>query len=63
MLDFAESVLKEIRKLRQSSEEMVLHGAIQDMERYRFVMGRLEALKLVEESVKELLKRRTEDQF
>jgi|DEB19_MinimDraft_3_1074340.scaffolds.fasta_scaffold288204_2 hypothetical protein len=63
MLDFAESVLKEIRKLRQSSEEMVLHGAIQDMERYRFVMGRLEALKLVEESVKELLKRRTDDQF
>ncbi len=63
MLDFAESVLKEIRKLRQSSEEMVLHGAIQDMERYRFVMGRLEALKLVEESVKELLKRRTDDPF
>jgi hypothetical protein len=63
MLDFAESVLKEIRKLRQSSEEMVLHGAIQDMERYRFVMGRLEALKLVEESVKELLKRRTDEQF
>jgi hypothetical protein len=63
MLDFAESVLKEIRKLRQSSEEMVLHGAIQDMERYRFVMGRLEALKLVEESVKELLKKRTDEQF
>ena len=63
MLNFAEHILKEIRKLRQSSEEMVLHGAIQDMERYRFVMGRLEALKLVEESVKELLKRRTEDQF
>jgi hypothetical protein len=63
MLDFAESVLKEIRKLRQSSEEMVLHGSIPDMERYRFVMGRLEALKLVEESVKELLKKRTDENF
>ena len=61
MLDFAESVLKEIRKLRQSSEEMVLHGAIQDMERYRFVMGRLEALKLVEESVKALVKKHAGD--
>jgi len=61
MLDFAESVLKEIRKLRQSSEEMVLHGAIQDMERYRFMMGRLEGLKLVEDSVKRLLKSRTDD--
>jgi hypothetical protein len=31
------------------------------MERYRFMMGRLEGLKLVEETVKELLKKRTQD--
>lgn len=61
MLDFAEAVLKELRKLRQSSEEIILNGTIADMERYRFMMGRLEGLKLVEETVKELLKKRTQD--
>jgi len=61
MLEFAEAVLREIRKLRESSEEIVLNGTIADMERYRFMMGRLEGLKLVEVTVKELLKARTED--
>jgi len=63
MLEFAESVLREIRKLRQSAEDIVLNGSIPDMERYRYMMGRLEGLKLVEESVKELLKKRTDDQL
>ena len=49
MLEFAEAVLKEIRKLRESSESIVLNGSIADMERYRFMMGRLEGLKLVED--------------
>ncbi|MGA1296814.1 MAG: hypothetical protein ACO3X1_16025 [Burkholderiaceae bacterium] len=61
MLEFAESVLREIRKLRESAEDIVLSGSIADMERYRFMMGRLEGLKLVEETVKELLKKRTQD--
>ena len=61
MLEFAESVLREIRKLREGAEDIVLSGSIADMERYRFIMGRLEGLKLVEETVKELLKKRTED--
>ena len=61
MLEFAEAVLKEIRNLRQSSEEIVLNGTIADMERYRFMMGRIEGLKLVEESVRALLKSRTDD--
>jgi 23S rRNA A1618 N6-methylase RlmF len=61
MLEFADLVLKEIRKLRQSSEEIILNGTIADMERYRFMMGRLEGLKLAEESVKSLLKARTDD--
>ena len=61
MLEFAEAVLKEIRNLRQSSEEIVLNGAITDIERYRYMMGRLEGLKLVEESVRALLKSRTDD--
>ena len=61
MLEFAEAVLKEIRKLQQQSEQIVLNGTISDMERYRFMMGRLEGLKMVEDSVKGLLKKVTED--
>lgn len=61
MLEFAEAVLKEIRNLREASEDIVLNGTIADMERYRFMMGRLEGLKLVEESVRALLKSRTDD--
>jgi hypothetical protein len=57
MLEFAEDVLREIRKLQQSSQEIVLNGTISDMERYRFMMGRLEGLKMVEGAVKELLDR------
>ena len=49
MLEFADAVLKDIRKLRQSSEEIILNGTIADMERYRYMMGRLEGLKLAEE--------------
>jgi hypothetical protein len=62
MLEFAEAILKEIRKHRQQAQEIVLSGGISDMERYRFMMGRLEGLSLVEDSVKELLKKATGDE-
>jgi hypothetical protein len=62
MLEFAEAVLKEIRKLIADSETIVLNGTISDMERYRFMMGRLEGLGMVERSVRELIKRRTPDE-
>jgi len=61
MLEFAEAVLKEVRKLQQQSEQIVLNGTIADIERYRFMMGRLEGLKMVEDSVKALLKKHTDD--
>jgi 23S rRNA A1618 N6-methylase RlmF len=61
MLEFAEAVLREIRKLQQQSEQIVLNGTIADMERYRFMMGRLEGLKMVEDSVKSLLRKITDD--
>jgi hypothetical protein len=61
MLEFAEAVLKEIRKLQGQSEQIVLSGTISDMERYRFMMGRLEGLKMVEESVKALVKKHAGD--
>jgi hypothetical protein len=63
MLEFAEAVLKEIRKLQEQSRQIVLNGTITDMERYRYMMGRLEGLRMVEESVKELLKKITDDDF
>ena len=61
MLEFAEAVLREIRKLQDQSKQIVLNGTIADMERYRFMMGRLEGLRMVEDSVKELLKKITDD--
>lgn len=61
MLEFAEAVLKEIRKLQDQSKQIVLNGTITDMERYRFMMGRLEGLRMVEDSVKELLQKVTDD--
>jgi hypothetical protein len=61
MLEFAEAVLREIRKLQDQSKMIVLNGTITDMERYRFMMGRLEGLRMVEDSVKELLKKITDD--
>jgi hypothetical protein len=63
MLEFAELILKEIRKLQHDSEAIVLNGTISDMERYRFMMGRLEGLKLVEQVVKDLNDRFTKNDF
>jgi len=62
MLEFAEEILKEIRKHRQQAQDIVLSGGIADMERYRFMMGRLEGLSLVEESVRVLVKNATGDE-
>lgn len=53
MLEYAEKLLKEVRKLQSDSEEIVLNGTINNMERYRFMMGRLEGLKMVEDMIKE----------
>lgn len=61
MLQFAESVLKDIRKLQEDSESIVLNGTIKDMERYRFLMGRLEGIKLVEQIIRERVGKHSED--
>lgn len=60
MLEFAEAVLKEVRKLQGQSEQIVLSGTITDMERYRFMMGRIEGLKMVEDSVRALVRKHGE---
>jgi len=56
MLEFAETMLKEIRRLQEDSEAIVLNGTIANMERYRFMMGRLEGLKMTEDLVKNMIK-------
>ena len=61
MLEFAESVLKDIRKLQIDSEAIVLNGTIKDMERYRFLMGRLEGIKLVDQVIRDRVDKHSED--
>jgi hypothetical protein len=61
MLDFAERILKDIRQMRADAEAIVLTGTISDMERYRFMMGRLEGLKLAEEAIRERTSKYSED--
>jgi len=61
MLEFAESVLREIRKLEKDSETIILNGSISDMERYRFMMGRLEGIKLVDEIIRHQLGKYSEE--
>ena len=61
MLEFSEALLKEIRRLQHDAESLVLNGSVSDMERYRFLMGRLEGLRFAEQAVKDLLSKNKED--
>jgi len=55
MLDFAESVQREVRKLRKATEERVLGHGVTSMEQYKQLMGRLEGYTFVEDAIKQLL--------
>lgn len=55
MLEFSEAVLTTIRRLEKQTGDMILSGAMRDMEQYKFLMGRLEGFRFVEEAVRELL--------
>lgn len=55
MLEFAEHVQLAIRRLREDTAQMLMSGGVKDMEQYRFLMGRLEGYRFVEDAVKELL--------
>lgn len=55
MLEFAEKVIIAVRRLRDDTERMVVSGAVKDMEQYKFLMGRLEGYRFVEDVVKDLL--------
>jgi hypothetical protein len=61
MLTFTESVLRELRTLQEDTIGHVLSGNVPDMERYKFLMGRLEGLKLAVEAVKQLAEKHSDD--
>ena len=62
MLELIEKVIREINTLQKDTNNLVLNGTVTDMERYRFLMGRLEGLRLVEQVIKDKLKNHVEDQ-
>jgi hypothetical protein len=62
MLETTEKILKEIRQLRSDTEAMVINGTVEDMGRYRFLMGRLDGYKLVESMIRDVLSKRIEDE-
>ena len=55
MLEFAEHVQLAIRRLREDTAHLLLNGGVKDMEQYRFLMGRLEGYRFVEDAVKDIL--------
>mgnify|MGYP003130518011 FL=1 len=61
MLEFAERVLREIRKLETDTEALVLNGNVSNMERYRFLMGRLEGIHLIDEVIRNEVKKYSDD--
>lgn len=61
MLQFTERLQAEVRKLRTSTETMVISGGVKDMEHYKFLMGRIEGYKFVEEAIQRLLKQTTSE--
>ena len=62
MLETTEKILKEIRQLRADTEAMVINGTVEDMSRYKFLMGRLDCFKLVESMIRDVLSKRIEDE-
>jgi hypothetical protein len=55
MLEFTEKVLFAIKRLRDDTERVIVGGAVKDMEQYKFLMGRLEGYRFVEDAVKDIL--------
>jgi hypothetical protein len=61
MLTFAEKILRDLRLIEQDTQQLVLSGGVNDMERYRYLMGRLEGIRLSENIVKGELDKHSED--
>jgi hypothetical protein len=50
-----------MRKIEHDTQQLVLGGSVSDMERYRYLMGRLEGIRLSESIVKSELDKHSED--
>lgn len=55
MLEFVENLQRTIRNLEKDTQDIVVSGKVRDMEQYKFLMGRLEGYRFVEDAVKEIL--------
>ena len=62
MLELIEKVIREINTLQKDTNNLVLNGTVTDMERCRFLIGRLEGLRLAEQVLKDRLKNHVENQ-
>lgn len=60
MLLLTEQIQMSIRHLKKQTEDMIVSGAVKDMEHYKYLMGRLEGYKYVEISIAEILKKNTD---
>ena len=56
-----EYVFKRIRDTEEQITEQLAAGAIKNMEEYRFLLGKLTALRALEEDIKEALQQATGD--
>ena len=56
MLEFTEKVLHQLRSIKKQTEDIILGGGVRDMEQYKFLQGRLEGYKFIEEKIAILLK-------
>lgn len=61
MFEFTEKLLHELRSLKKQTEDIILNGGVRDMEQYKFLQGRLEGYKFIEEKMASLLKQNTLD--
>lgn len=56
-LDLQSKLQRTIRERRALIEEMLMNGLLKDMEHYKFVQGELRALDLIEETIRDYLKK------
>ena len=56
-LDLQSKLQRTIRERRALIEEMLMNGLLTDMEQYKFVQGELRALDLIEETIRDYLKK------
>lgn len=61
MFEFTEKLLHELRSLKKQTEDIILNGGVRDMEQYKFLQGRLEGYKFIEEKMASLLKQNSLD--